>query len=283
MDAVCYLDDILVWGTSWDEFVGRLKRILEKLSDTGLALSTKKCKFGVEEVNYLGAVITNGTMCIGQQRTQQLREIPRPTDLAELRRALGAFAYVQRWLPGVADVARPLYDLVKRTGREKLRWNEGCDRAFEKLKDMVANAVALRIPKDGLPFTLVTDASNTGIGAMLAQKEDDTLVPVAFFHHSLSQAERSYNTTEKELLAVVLACKKFRIYLDTPFDLITDHNALKWLNTLSLDDCKGRRARWIEFLQQFEINPVHKRGKSSVMSISDYLSRVTATGDVARL
>ena len=281
LDAICYLDDVLVWRTTWKEFITRLGSVLRKISDSGLVLSAKKCSFGVEEVMYLGAVVKDGMLCIGEQRTEQLRALPIPGSVEELRKVLGAFAYVQRWLPGIAEVARPMYDLITKTGQKKFQWNKQCDEAFSRMKDLVANAVALRIPRDDLEFTVVTDASDTGTGAMLAQKEDGVLVPVSFYHHALTAAERKYDTTEKELLAVVLACKKWRIYLvDRAFNLITDHNALRWLNTLDAEDARGRRGRWFDFLQQFEINPVHKKGKSSVMSMADYLSRVTPDGGV---
>jgi transposase InsO family protein len=281
-DAVCYLDDILVWGATWQEFMVRLDRVMGKVSRSGLALSAKKCSFGVDEVKYLGAVVKDGAMYIGKERVEQLRLLPTPGSIVELRRVLGAFAYVQRWLPGLADVNKPLYDLLKEHGQGKsFRWNTGCEAAFAKLKELLAEAVSLRIPKDEIPFTLVTDASGTGVGAMLAQKEGDVLVPVAFYHHAMTPAEMKYDTTEKELLAVVKACTKWRVYLDSPFDLITDHNALRWLNTLNPDDARSRRGRWIDFLQQFEINVIHKKGKSSVMSMADYLSRVKHDGDVA--
>ena len=279
-DAICYLDDILVWGTTWEQFMGRLERVMEKVRLSGLALSAKKCSFGVDEVKYLGTIIKNGAMFIGKERVEQLRSLPTPGSVAELRRVLGAFAYVQRWLPGLADVNRPLYDLLKDHGQGmSFKWNSDCDDSFQKLKELVAEAVSLRIPKDELPFTLVTDASGTGVGAMLAQKENDVLIPVSFYHHAMTPAEMKYDTTEKELLAVVKACTKWRVYLDRPFDLITDHNALRWLNTLSTDDARSRRGRWIDFLQQFEINVIHKKGKSSIMSMADYLSRVSYDGD----
>ena len=280
VDAICYLDDVLVWGPTWEIFMARLRRVLVKISMSGLALSPKKCAFGVDEVLYLGAVIKNGMVGIGEQRTQQLKELPSPGSLEEVRRVLGAFAFVQKWLPGLADVARPLYDLVGNNGKKKFVWSKKCEEAFQKLKSLVAEAVTLRIPREDAEFTVVTDASDTGTGAMLAQREGETLVPVAFSHHALSPAERKYDTTEKELLAVVLACKKWRIYLDQPFDLITDHNALRWLNTLATEDHRGRRGRWVDFLQQFQIRPIHKKGKSSVMSMADYLSRVNADGSV---
>ena len=280
VDAICYLDDVLIWGPTWEIFMTRLRRVLAKVRDSGLALSVKKCAFGVDEVTYLGAVIKDGMIGIGEQRTKQLKELPSPESIEEVRRVLGAFAFVQKWLPGIAEVARPLYDLVGNNGRKKFVWSKECEQAFQRLKEMVAKAVALRIPRDDVEFTLVTDASDRGTGAMLAQKEGDVLVPVAFCHHALSPAERKYDTTEKELLAVVLACRKWRIYLDQPFDLITDHNALRWLNTLAAEDQRGRRGRWVEFLQQFEIRPIHKKGKSSVMSMADYLSRVNPDGSV---
>ena len=156
------------------------------------------------------------------------------------------------------------------------------DEAFEKMKNLVANAVALKIPDVEKRFILVTDCSAEAAGAMLAQadpKDDNILMPVAFFHHCLTDAEKRYNTTEKELLAVVLAVKKYRVYLGNPFDLITDHRALRWLNSLSMEDERGRRGRWMEFLQQFPLNPIHKSGKSPELSMADFLSRVTGCGD----
>ena len=92
--------------------------------------------------------------------------------------------------------------------------------------------------------------------------------------------QQNYNITEKELLAAVVAIRKFQIYLSgAPFTLITDHYALRWINSLSTQDTSGRRGRWIEYLQQFDIDAKHKAGKSPEMSIADFLSRVTPSGD----
>ena len=175
-------------------------------------------------------------------------------------------------------MARPLYDALDRDGRQKLFWTDEMTKAFSKLKQQVSDAVALYIPDFSKPFTLVTDASDVGTGAMLANKDSAHLKPVAFFHHALSQHEKNYSTTEKELLAVVLAVKRFRVYLsNAPFELITDHRALRWLNSLDPFDERGRRGRWIDFLQQFQIRPVHRAGKHPDMTMADYLSRVGAT------
>ena len=89
--------------------------------------------------------------------------------------------------------------------------------------------MALNIPDFSKKFVLVMDVSDQGVGVMLANREQAgaQLKPIAFYHHALTQAERRYWTTEKELLAVVLAITKFRVYLGKPFDLITDHKALQ--------------------------------------------------------
>ena len=277
-EALCYLDDVLVWGETWEQHQRRLRSVLEKIRAAGLALSPQKCQFGKKTVEYLGAVISNGRISISEARVQQLRDLPAPRDVHELRRALGSFAYVQRWIPGVAETARPLYDALDRNGRQKLYWTDEMTKAFSKLKQQVSDAVALYIPDFSKPFVLVTDASDVGTGAMLANRDGAHLKPIGFCHHALSQPEKNYSTTEKELLAVVHGVKRFRVYLsNAPFELITDHRALRWLNSLDPFDERGRRGRWIDFLQQFQIRPVHRAGKHPDMTIADYLSRVGAT------
>ena len=157
-----------------------------------------------------------------------------------------------------------------------LQWSEKASLAFETLKRQVASAPVLQLPDMKRPFILVTDASDVGTGAMLAQRRDGKhLVPVTFFHHTLTQAERNYPVTDRELLAVILAIKKFRVYLSgQPFDLITDHAALKWINSLAMDEIHGRRARWLDYLQQFPMRPIHRPGTSPELSMADYLSRI---------
>ena len=282
-DALCYLDDVLIWGETWDVFVKRLRRVLDRIRSSGLALGAGKCKVGVEEVSYLGCTIKHGMVRISEQRVTQIRGIERPANVRGLRSALGAFGYVQRWIPGLAQLARPLYDAITDKPYARLQWSEKMDDAFEVIKNMIADAVALSLPRMEKRFTLVTDCSMYAAGAMLAQEDERAqgrLKPVAFFHHALSKAEQKFSATERELLAVVLGVKKYRVYLGKGFDLITDHAALKWLNSLDLETESGRRGRWLDYLQQFDMTVTHKKGKSPDMRIADFLSRVTCSGEV---
>ena len=280
-EALCYLDDVLVWGETWNQHIQRLDRVLNKILNAGLSLSFTKCEFGVEKVQYLGAVIHEGMLKMSEQRVADLRNIPIPKTVTELRRAVGAFNYVHQWIPGFSDIAKPLFLECKGKKRRCIKWTAECDAAFKEVKERLAKAVALKIPNMEEKFTLVTDASDIALGAMLAQTDSTDphiLRPVAFFHKTLGRAEMNYTTTEKELLAVVEAVKRFNIYLCRPFDLITDHRALRWLNTLDINDRKGRKGRWVEYLQEFEMNPIHKSGKSGDLSMADYLSRANSDG-----
>ena len=126
--------------------VDRLKSVLEKVSWAGLALNPTKCQFGVKEVMYLGSIIRNGMVSIGDQRVAHLSSLPVPTTVRELRRVLGGFSFVQRWLPGIADVAKPLNTGVKEKPHSKLRWTVEMHNAFKRLKQLVAEATALKIP-----------------------------------------------------------------------------------------------------------------------------------------
>src|ERR1041385_7447527 len=117
-----------------------------------------------------------------------------------------------------------------------------------------------------------TDASGTGLDAVLAQKNEDGKEGViAYASKSLNKAEQNYSVTDQECLAVVWAIKHFQHYLGLkPFQVVTDHSALKWLKTSKIPT--GRRARWMMFLQQFDIEIVHRPGKANANA--DALSRI---------
>ena len=115
-------------------------------------------------------------------------------------------------------------------GRKELKWAPVKRAAFERLKEQVVSPPSLYLPDFSRPFVLVTDASGVGTGAILAQRDQlqpqGPLKPIAFFHHTLSSAGRNYSNTDRELLAIVIAVKKFRVYLaGNRFDLITDHRS----------------------------------------------------------
>src|SRR3989337_651521 len=152
------------------------------------------------------------------------------------------------------------------------KWTTKQQIAFDRLKERLIQAPMLTYPDFERPFTLYTDASGTGLGAVLAQKQEDNLEHViAYASRSLNQAERNYAVTDQECLAIVWAIEHFHHFLELlPFEVVTDHSALKWLQTSKLP--KGRRARWMMKLQQYNFTIRHRPGKLN--DNADALSRM---------
>ena len=109
-------------------------------------------------------------------------------------------------------------------------------------------------------FILDTDASNVGIGAVLSQKHEEVEQVIAYFSKTISEPERNYCVTRRELLAAVKAIEHFHKYLyGQHFILRTDHASLKWL--FQFKNPEGQVARWLQRLQEYDFTIEHRRGE----------------------
>jgi len=153
---------------------------------------------------------------------------------------------------------------------KKWPWEQEQQDAFEELKRKLTEAPVLACPDFNEKFVLQTDASDIGLGAVLTQKVQGEERVIAFASRRLIAAEENYSATEKECLAIIWAIRKLRCYLEGyRFVVITDHLALKWLN--SIDNPTGRIARWALELQQYQFDVTYRRGSQNI--VADALSR----------
>ena len=138
-----------------------------------------------------------------------IQEFPVPKSLKEVRQFLGLSSYYRRFIRGFAEVAHPLHSLTQKDAI--FHWSSECQQAFKHLKDALVSPPVLAYPNFSKNFTLETDASIKGLGAVLSQLQDDScLHPVAYASRSLSGAEKRYAITELETLAVIcLGSKPF--------------------------------------------------------------------------
>ena len=128
----------------------------------------------------------------------------------------------------------------------------------------------LHTPNFSLPFTLQTDASNRGLGAVLSQQVEGVDRPVLYISRKLSEREGRYSTVEKECLAIRWAVDSLRYYLlGRSFTLWSDHAPLQWLHRMK--DTNARITRWYLALQPFNFKVVHRPGAQMV--VADFLSR----------
>jgi transposase len=152
---------------------------------------------------------------------------------------------------------------------QKWNWSEAAQLAFEELKTKLVKAPILSCPDFSRPFCLQTDASYSGLGSVLTQNLEGEEKVIAYASRSLTDAEKKYSVTEKELLAILWSIRKFRPYLEGyNFEVVTDHFALKWLNTLQ--NPSGRLARWSLELQEYSFTVTHRKG--NLHKVPDALS-----------
>ena len=269
--CLIYLDDIIVFSSTFDEHLQRLANVFAALRGAGLKLKPSKCFFAQKEVHYLGYVISTAGVSPDPAKTEVVSSYPIPTDSKQLRQFLGLANYYRRFVPDYSKIAEPLHKLLRKGAT--YNWNTACHEAFTELKHRLVTPPVLTYPDFKLPFLLYTDASDFALGAVLSQVQDGKERVVSYWSRQLTKPERGYSTTEREALAAVSAVKEFYPYLyGCSFKLITDHNPLTSLK--GLKDIGGRLTRWMLFLQQFNFQFEYKPGKC--LDNVDTLSRITS-------
>ena len=266
--ALVYLDDVIVFGGTFEEELGRLEEVLQRLKKANLKLSPKKCSLFQPEVPFLGHVVSGDGVRTDPEKVAAVANWPVPTSVAEVRSYLGLCTYYRRFVPDFATVAAPLNHLTRKG--VVFVWDEACQAAFDGLKKALVEAPVLPYPDPKLPYLLDTDASAEGIGAVLSQVKDGKEHVVAYYSAKFTRPERNYCVTRKELLAVVKSLEHFHPYLyGAEFTVRTDHAALQWLKTLKVPE--GQLARWLGKLEQYNYRIVHRPGR--VHNNADSLSR----------
>ena len=165
-------------------------------------------------------------MATDPEKVEAVRDWPVPRGLKDLQAFLGTVGYYRQYLRDLATKANPLHRLTAK-GVE-WEWTEEAQHAFNLMKEGLTTAPVLGYPDPGLPYILDSEASDTGVGAVLSQLQGGEERVVAYYSKTLAAPERNYCVTRKELLAVVKAVKHFRPYLyGRPFKLRSDHASLR--------------------------------------------------------
>ena len=265
---VVYVDDILVYSKNEEEHLDHLRQVLDILRANKLYGKTSKCAFFQKSVEFLGFIVSDEGVAADQVKMKAISEWPRPTTLKEIQSFLGICNYYRRFVKDYSSIALPLTELTKK--ESTLTWTPEAEEAFQDLKKRLVEAPILQLPDPDAEFTVTTDASDFAIGAVLSQKGEEGLRPVAFESRKLSPAERNYATHEKELLAMLYAMKKWRVYLEgRHFRVLTDHHSLRYIQTQP--NLSRRQARWLETFQEFDFEVEYLPGKENI--VADALSR----------
>ncbi|XP_057802483.1 uncharacterized protein LOC131017780 isoform X1 [Salvia miltiorrhiza] len=269
-----FMDDFTVHGDSFDHCLTNLEQVLQRCVDTNLVLNFEKCHFMVREGIVLGHVISARGVEVDKAKIDLIVKLPYPSNVKEIRAFLGHAGFYRRFIKDFAKTAQPLTRLLHQDVSFVI--DDKCKEAFDLLKSRLTSAPIIQAPIWGEPFEIMCDASDFAVGAVLGQKVGKESHVIYYASKTLNPAQCNYTTTEKELLAIVFACEKFRSYLiGSKVVVYSDHAALKYL--LSKKESKPRLIRWILLLQEFDLEIKDKKGAENL--VADHLSRLQTVSD----
>lgn len=271
-----YIDDILVASKNEEEHKRHLQQIFERLVEFGITINASKCQFGVSSLDFLSHRITPEGILPTPEKVEAIKSLPPPSSIKQIQKFIGMVNFYHRFIPSLAQLLTPLHNHL--TVLQKLpknaknfSWPTECEEAFQKVKEALANVAMLAHPETNATYCLVTDASTHSVGAVLEQKVQGAWQPLGFFSKKLNPTQVKYSTFDRELLAMYLAVKQFRYFLEgRDFMIYTDHKPLTTA-LFSKAERSPRQASHLDFVSQFSSDIRYVKGKDNV--VADYLSR----------
>ena len=266
-----YIDDVICNNLEWDDHMIVLRNFFTAVRAGNLSLRPKKCSLGYDSVSFLGYTVQENFLMPKNENIQAILGIDIPKTKKQIRGLIGVLSFYRSLVPHFSDIVLPLTELTKKHSPNIVTWGETQQRAFDTVKHLLCNEPILKLPDCNAPFILQTDASAGGLGATLLQEFDGVRHPVMYASRKLLERETRYPVIERECLAIVWACQKFRNYLyGREFTLEVDHQPLIYLNSAQYRNT--RIMRWNLLLQPYKFVAKYIKGQDNIFS--DFLSRV---------
>ena len=188
--VLIFLDDILIYSGSWQEYIQHVKRVFQILFNNQLYVKKSKCQFGVKEVNYLGHIVSTDGVSVDQGKITTVLEWPVLKNLKALRGLLGLTGYYRRFIRGYSSLAAPLTALTKKNA---FQLSPTAQEAFNNLKKVMTTPPVLSLPNFNLPFEIECDASSSRVGAMLMQNNH----PHCFYQSGVQSSRKKQHQRMK--------------------------------------------------------------------------------------
>jgi hypothetical protein len=269
-----YIDDVIIFSSSFHEHLGHISLVLDMLREANLKANIEKCNFCLSQLRVLGKVISSEGMKTDPELVSSMVNYPIPTSARKVKGFIAMLNFYREHLVDFGPKTEPLAELA----RDDFKWDKNTwtsnpkyQQCFDELKKLMLTAPILAYPNFNESFHIQSDASKYGAGAVLYQYDDFKRVVVSYASWLFNPAQRKYNTTERELLAIVLSTRKWKPYLRrTHFIAETDHQPLE--GYLNLNDPYGKIARWAAELTQFYFSVKYIKGITNIPP--DTLSRL---------
>ena len=269
-----FMDDFSVYVSSFENCLENLETVLQRRQDKNLALNWEKCHFMVTEGIVLGHKIFTDGLEVDQEKVAIIKTLVPPTTVKGIRSFLGHAGFYRRFINDFSKISRPLCRLLEKDA--KFNFDESCRFAFEEIKSNLVTAPIMLTPDWNNDFEIMCNANDYEMGAILGQRTEKIFMAIYHASKTFNETQENYTTTEKEILAMVFACEKFRPYILGSHVIIhTDDAAIKYL--MAKKEAKPRLIRWVLLLQEFDMEIKDKKGSDNV--IADHLSRLEMTAD----
>ena len=266
--CLIYLDDIIVFSSTFEEHLRDLENVFKRLEEAGLTLKPSKCYICQKKLIYLGHEISAEGIGPDPNKVKAIKDMRVPQNKTELRSYLGMCSYYRKFITDFAKIASPLHQLTHDDC--EFTWIDKHQEAYNQLKSRLINPPILSHPNFDFPFIIQTDASYEGLGAVLCQNIDGKERVIQYISRTLQSNEGKWCTREIEALGIIFACETFRPYIiGTKFLIETDHESLTWLQEAK---SPARLVRWSLRLSEFDFEIRHKRGLANCNA--DGLSRL---------
>ena len=262
-----FFDDCVLGAKTFGEFATAYRRFLFMCRKYHFFLKPEKTIICPRVLHVVGRIVQDGTVQADPSRFSAWNQAPIPRSKAVLHSFLGAAQWFSSFVPHMATIIGPLWDLLK--GKVVWEWTAAHQRAWEYVKQAIADSEVLFYPILGALMYLFADASKIGIAAALFQHNtiETRWELVSLWSRKLTTAERKYSTIEQEALAVVGGMVRFRVFIQGPIIAHTDHSNLRFMETS--ENPRVQRLRIV--LGEFEYSIRYNPGKFNILC--DYLTR----------
>ena len=262
-----FMDDFTVYGSSFEHCLKNLETVLQRCQDKNLALNWEKCHFMVTEGIVLRHRVSAAGLEVDQEKVSIIKTLLPPIEVKGIRSFLRHAGFYRRFIRNFSKICRPLCRLLEKD--TKFVFDESCKAAFEEIKSRLVKAPIMATPDWNKEFDIMFDASDYAMGVVLGQRTDKIFTAIYYASKTFNEAQKNYSTTEKEMLAMVFTCEKFKPYIRGSHVIIhTDHAAIKYL--MAKKEAKPRLIKWMLLLQEFDLEIKDKKGCDNV--IADHLS-----------
>src|ERR1043165_5245720 len=181
-----FMDDFSVFGSSFDQCLGNLERMLQRCEETSLVLNWEKCHFMVKEGIVLGHKVSQSGLEVDPAKVDTIYRLPPPSSIKAIRSFLGHAGFYRRFIKDFSKIASPMTRLFEKDA--PFVFGAECVKAFGLLKCLLVEAPILVAHDWALPFEIMCDASDFAIGAVLGQRKDKHSHPIYYVSKTLHDA-----------------------------------------------------------------------------------------------